>query len=294
MIKTSILKLIDKLGYTVEKKDKDIFQIELYKQLYSAEALENKQFYNLGTGDFFHPYWTNVDYFSDWYKVNDEAIKRGINHDFFTKEKLPIKTDSAEIVYSSHIVEHLTDDAVRVLFDEAYRILKKKGVFRVTMPDIDLHYWAYKQNDRTFFYWQKWYEKAEACERIFINKPLTEASIEQLFLQRFAAATTTLHADGVEKKISDTELQDIFVNNKYEDALNLCTSYCTIEKQQQYPGNHMNWWNMDKTTRMLKQAGFNIIYKSGYGQSRVPVLRNTVLFDNTHPKISLYVEAIKE
>ncbi len=32
---------------------------------------------------------------------------------------------------------------------------------------------------------------------------------------------------------------------------------------------------------------------SGYGQSYAPVMRNTSLFDSTHPKISLYVEAVK-
>jgi hypothetical protein len=32
---------------------------------------------------------------------------------------------------------------------------------------------------------------------------------------------------------------------------------------------------------------------SGWGQSVIPPLRDTNLFDNTHPKISLYVEALK-
>jgi len=44
---------------------------------------------------------------------------------------------------------------------------------------------------------------------------------------------------------------------------------------------------------MLRKAGFSKIFLSGYGQSFSPVLRNTDLFDNTHPEISLYVEAIK-
>lgn len=44
---------------------------------------------------------------------------------------------------------------------------------------------------------------------------------------------------------------------------------------------------------MLEIAGFNKIYLSGYGQSFCPILRDVAVFDNTHPKISLYVEAIK-
>jgi hypothetical protein len=44
---------------------------------------------------------------------------------------------------------------------------------------------------------------------------------------------------------------------------------------------------------MLKNAGFENIYLSGYGQSFSPVLRNIYFFDNTHPKVSLNVEAFK-
>ncbi len=79
----------------------------------------------------------------------------------------------------------------------------------------------------------------------------------------------------------------------YEQALNYCTSKCPIDIQKKYPGHHCNWWNKDKMFRMLKKAGFKNIFLSGYGQSFSPVLRNTQLFDKTHPKISLYVEAIK-
>ena len=44
---------------------------------------------------------------------------------------------------------------------------------------------------------------------------------------------------------------------------------------------------------MLEQAGFSEIYKSGFGQSVSPVMRDTTLFDKQDPKDSLYVEAVK-
>jgi len=55
----------------------------------------------------------------------------------------------------------------------------------------------------------------------------------------------------------------------------------------------MNWWNKKKAFRMLREAGFEKIYSSAYGQSFSPVLRNTALFDHTGPKVSLYIEAVK-
>jgi len=44
---------------------------------------------------------------------------------------------------------------------------------------------------------------------------------------------------------------------------------------------------------MFIEAGFENIYVSGYGQSFLPPMRNTSLIDSTHPKILLYMEAIK-
>ena len=123
--------------------------------------------------------------------------------------------------------------------------------------------------------------------------PLGKASIEQLFVQRFATAFSTLHADGAEERINDDELRRVFSELKYEDALDFCCNKCPIEIQQKYPGNHTNWWNRSKTIRMLEIAGFKDIYVSGYGQSQSPVLRKTTLFDSTHPKISLYIETRK-
>ena len=197
------------------------------------------------------------------------------------------------MVYSSHTIEHIKNEHALYFFTEAYRILKKGGLIRLTAPDIDLHYQAYKNDDLDFYYWRNWYVKEKDYERIKMNSPLSEASIAQLFLQRLATAASELHADGIKERISDQELIDIFSERSYEEALDYCCDKCTIEIQKKYPGNHTNWWNRDKVIGMLNEAGFKDVYVSGYGQSQSPVMRNTTLFDSTHPRISLYVEAKK-
>ena len=121
---------------------------------------------------------------------------------------------------------------------------------------------------------------------------MNKASIQQLFLFAFASYVSTL-VDNTLDKISDEKLDNIFEKMRYEDALNYCTSRCPIELQRKYTGFHMNWWNIKKETKMLKKAGFNEIYLSGYGQSFSPALRDTRYFDDRYPTISLYVEAIK-
>ena len=55
----------------------------------------------------------------------------------------------------------------------------------------------------------------------------------------------------------------------------------------------MNWWSHDKMERCLKAAGFTDIYRSGFGQSMFAPMRETRLFDKTHPPISMYMEAVR-
>ena len=149
-MKNIILKLIRALGYDIKKLNptKDV---DIYKQCFNNESLVNRRFYNIGAGNFHHPYWTNVDFYSDWYKKNNKTSLAGINHDLMSLKKLPIDSDSAEVVYSSHTVEHITNAAAQKMFDEAYRILKKGGILRVTTPNINWESRAFKQNDMNFY-----------------------------------------------------------------------------------------------------------------------------------------------
>lgn len=297
-LKRTIRKLFNAIGYDIrklEKSDKsglpDRSDLALYYKIYGKEAVENRRFYNIGAGSFRHQAWTNVDHESDWYR-DARRNNIGIDWDLLSLTPIPVEDNSAEIVYSSHTIEHITDEAAQNMSNESYRILRKGGIFRVTTPNIDLYFRAYKENDRHFYYWLDWYKAPEEYQRLKANKPLTEASMQQVFLKNFAYSASTLHTDGASERIDDEELDRVFRELEYEEALNYCTSKCSLEVQRKYPGNHINWWNKNKLFRMLRTAGFSNIYLSGYGQSFSPVLRNTLIFD-THPKISLYVEAVK-
>ncbi len=290
-MKRLIQKFLNTLGY-------EILMIQkasscLYFDLYSEESIRLRRFYNIGAGGFSHPYWTNVDYDSEWYISNRANTLKSIHYDLFSLAPLPIDSESAEVVYSSHTVEHINNAAAQNIFNEAFRILKLNGYLRMTTPNIDLEYRAFSENDRHYFYWIDTYSVPKNWKRVKYNKPLNKASIEQIFLAHFATSVSTLHSDGAPERINDVELDALFSKMKYEDALDYCISRCPVEIQKKYPGNHMNWWNFKKISSMLKKAGFTKIYLSGFGQSFCPILRDVMLFDNTHPKISLYVEAIK-
>lgn len=51
--------------------------------------------------------------------------------------KFPIESDSFDFVYSEHLFEHLKVEQQLNMLSESYRILKKGGVLRIAMPNID-------------------------------------------------------------------------------------------------------------------------------------------------------------
>jgi SAM-dependent methyltransferase len=261
---------------------------ELYR-LFPRESLEARKFYNIGAGLFYHKYWTNIDYESEHYsRIQNHPF---INFNLMDLSPLPIADSSAEIVYSSHTIEHISDEAASNLFKESWRILKPGGVIRITTPDSWLAMEAYKRNDVNFFYWVERYSRNGSWEHLY-KMPLSKASIHQLFLHRFASQLCEIDIDdSPTKKYSDSEIIDLFETNPDESILSFFTSKCKYNSD--HPGNHINWWTRRKAISMLKNSGFDNPYVSGWGQSLLAPLRNTDLFDKTHPKISLYIEAIK-
>jgi len=292
-LKQPILKTLGGLGYEVRKIRSDP-NVGLYVSLYSGPSIHERRFYNIGAGGFSHPCWTNVDMVSDWYARNRRQTLKGIQFDMLSLLPLPMETASAEAVYSSHTVEHVNDEAAQNMFNEVHRVLKPGGYFRVTAPNVNQGFEAWRRNDRRFFYWSDTYSIPEKWRAIQLNGPMNDASIAQLFLYQFASSVSVLHADGAERRIEDAELDRLFRTMSREDALNFICAQCPLEIQRRYPGNHINWWSPDKILAMLGKAGFSVAYPSAYGQSICPAMRDTAYFDNTHPAISFYFEALAE
>ncbi len=52
-------------------------------------------------------------------------------------KRLPVNDNSAECVFCSHIIEHLSSSDVDLALRESLRILKPGGVFRLVVPDLN-------------------------------------------------------------------------------------------------------------------------------------------------------------
>lgn len=82
---------------------------------------------NIACGGRYHKDWTNIDFHADSNQVQKVNILGG----------LPFEKESFDVIYSSHFIEHLSPAQAKFVLKEAYRLLKKEGILRIVVPDLE-------------------------------------------------------------------------------------------------------------------------------------------------------------
>lgn len=110
---------------------------------------------NIGCGRHYHADWVNLDLQSD-----DPAV---ICHD--VTQGIPFSDNQFDVVYHSHILEHLSPKQGRELIAECHRVLKPGGILRIVVPNLEeivqlylsMHDRAWKGDDLASvnYHWMK-------------------------------------------------------------------------------------------------------------------------------------------
>ncbi|MGA7953143.1 MAG: methyltransferase domain-containing protein [Gloeobacterales cyanobacterium] len=82
---------------------------------------------NLGCMNRYHPDWTNVDIVSTGKSVIAHDLTQGI----------PFPDASFDVVYHSHLLEHIPKTEAEPFLKECRRVLRPQGVFRIVVPDLE-------------------------------------------------------------------------------------------------------------------------------------------------------------
>ena len=242
------------------------YNMEIEKNLYKTKY---KTLLNVGGGNFKHPKWQILDFYST---TNNKKNKIDVLYDLNSLKKIPIEDDSVSIIYSSHTIEHLFKENLDFIISEFYRILDKNhGCLRFVYPDINICFEAYKREDYDFFY---------------LASELK--TIEEKFLKIFAMNAIDSESGCY---LDNGQIKKILSTKDKISALNSIEQINNSNKSFFRPDYHRSWWNHEILNDILLKNGFNNVKKSAYGQSEVPILRNTIYFDSTHPKYSGYTEA---
>lgn len=232
---------------------------------------------NIGAGRFQHPVWHNLDFVTANYKAYLGSNVH-LPHNLASTAPLPLANDSLQAAYTSHVIEHLNNAHVAHMFQEVYRALAPGGIFRVTAPDMALALAAYRAGSAWFF-----------------DTPHFpgNTSLPQRFLERFISMATTGAPQTEVPKATDEAIVEAFSTLPDEAAFDRFLHEDSPEHQNRYANMHRNWFTETKTERMLREAGFETVYASRFGQSRSKYMVNTNHFDTTKTHWSFYMEAIK-
>ena len=254
------------------------YDLHLYE---SDKSANGNKYLNIGAGNFYHPYWTNVDFDTSHYSAKNHKgkfPKSFIEHDLNSLTSLPLEDETVDVIYISHVCEHLPDVSVRFLFSECKRVMKEGGVFRITGPDINLICDAYLSNDRHFF-------------EIGYGRIAYDYSLGQLFLDQIVSSKSQVRE--ASEFVHDDILNQMFDELSRTDVFDNLTSMADLQNYSKNPQFHMNWFNQEKMKQFLSSVGFEKVYASGYMQSKCTLLRNNQLFDHKRPQWSMYVEVKK-
>jgi len=261
-------RIIDLLNLTLDKifQPKDLLariRIKIMKKFILPDP--NNRFLNLGGGKWYYPKWENVDFYQSGVFVDYKI-------DFREKKSLPFSDNCVNAIFTSHVLEHLDDESLIFLLKECYRILKPKGILRISVPDMDKAMEAYKNNNYSFF------EKGGvACKG---------DSIERKLVNYFASYKIGNFSGGpiVPKNLVKDKIKSL---DKYAFA-KWCISL--IPKNVSYKG-HVNAYDFQRIKKFLNETRFIKVLKSSYRESKLETMR-AIEFDN-RPIVSLYVEAFK-
>ncbi len=127
---------------------------------------------NIGSGLSVAPGWLNVDaslnaFFSKWpafvlkllyrissvkkwYSIDDylHILKNNTFIHYNVEYGLPFPDESVDYIYSSHLLEHLYKEDAKKLLKEAYRVLKKGGIIRICVPDLEYAISLYQKGEK--------------------------------------------------------------------------------------------------------------------------------------------------
>ncbi len=82
---------------------------------------------NIGCGSRFLENWVNLDK----YPTNPRVQKCDVQHG------IPFPDNTFDVVYHSHLLEHLSKEDALSFTNECFRVLRSGGVLRVVVPDLE-------------------------------------------------------------------------------------------------------------------------------------------------------------
>jgi len=210
---------------------------------------------------------------------------------------LPFPDSSQEVVYASHVLEHLPDQVLAHVVREVHRVLKPGGGFRIEVPDSELLMRAYAERDeRVLSYFRE--SRRQLISRLGLGPEYLE---DQLTVVGEMASYIDRSRNSGHIPVYVTPAEYEAHSQDGIEALNRLAQ-SKLSAEQKASGGHNNALYYGKLKDVLSAAGFLSVQKMDYGATVIPTLKLGSgigrIWDRIREKshrrfFSLYVDAIK-
>lgn len=171
------------------------------------------------------------------------------------KKRLPFPEASIDYIYTSHFLEHFKKFEARRIIEDCHRVLRKGGVIRVVVPDLELLAQKYLAQDAEYF--RKLYS-----------------------LMNFSEAKSGIPQELVLADVFMDNFYPAFYKNKPAGINRLLAGFVRP---------HYWMYDHDSLQALLRGAGFVKVQRMSYRRGALPDLDSLDVF----PEMSLYLEAEK-
>ncbi|MDD3741491.1 MAG: class I SAM-dependent methyltransferase [Bacteroidales bacterium] len=288
----------------------DNFLEDYIYNYYAASSLSEKKFYNVGAGNqrSNFNFWTYIDLDTNHY--NKSGID--INYDLESLKPLPLEDNSAEIVFNSFVIEHISVEATKNLCKEAYRVLKKGSVFHSKVHCYDYSYKLLKKglitpkvpfecresNDLITDILKKYKGKVKAYFDESNNYVVSSIkNPEDRIVFTPGSAFLYHNADAAVDNIcnipegADAVLNSIEADTPEKFYKVIRDQYIDQSKKQSYQHN-ADYFSKEDLFSFIKELGFTEVYFTQPYQSVSPALWEESL-NNIHKGFIFSIEAVK-
>ena len=135
-VKSLLKNAIRMMGYDVTRIRKNGFEGQLNEEtVWHTHGLTKAQY---GCGTKFMKGWLNVDYYPR--KVMKERY--GMTHDYVYYQadltlRQPFENESFDFGFAEDFIEHISQADSLVFLSECYRVLRERGVLRLSFPGLE-------------------------------------------------------------------------------------------------------------------------------------------------------------
>lgn len=166
--------------------------------------------------------------------------------------------------YSSHMFEHITDNAALNLLKQVYRTMAHGGVIRLEMPDADKILNDYRSGELAIAKYNADHNMKSLVEEYGYSEDYGAIHIGTLSLVSCVYKSITksegLHVPKlVSKEHFEAKLSDLNNDDFCEWAIGLQT------QEEKLQHGHINYWTETKLGNLLRKAGFSDPIKCNAG-----------------------------